>query len=195
MLCISFNHSTIIGNKEHKITVMVQGGQKNLHNTRFLMIDVLDCKILAALQSDASLSNSEIAEKVGLSSTPCWRRIQRLEAAGYFKRRVVLLDEDKMNVGVSVFIAVRTNQHTKEWAEKFYRAVSAFPEIVDFFRLSGEIDYLLRAVVPDIKSYDALYQRLIDKVDLYDVSSMFAMETLKSTTELPLNYVVQIAAR
>ncbi len=153
------------------------------------MIDVLDRKILAVLQSDSSMPNSEIAERVGLSSTPCWRRIQRLEAAGFFKRRVVLLNEEKLNVSVSVFIAVRTNQHTKEWAEKFYRAVSSFPEIVDFFRLSGEIDYLLRAVVPDIKSYDALYQRLIEKVDLYDVSSMFAMETLKSTTELPLNYV------
>lgn len=153
------------------------------------MIDALDRRILAILQTDASLSNTEIADRVGLSSTPCWRRIQRLEAAGFFKRRVMLLDEERMNVGVSVFIAVRTNQHTKEWAEKFFKAVSSFPEIVDFFRLSGEIDYLLRAVVPDIKSYDKLYQRLIDKVDLYDVSSMFAMETLKSTTELPLAYV------
>lgn len=154
------------------------------------MVDFLDRKILALLQADGDLSISDVANKVGLSSTPCWRRIQRLENEGYFKRRVVL-DEEKLNVGVSVFIAIRTNQHTKQWAEEFYRAVVTFPEVVDLFRLSGEIDYLLRVVVPDIKSYDAFYQRLIERIDLYDVSSMFAMERLKSTTELPLEYMLK----
>jgi Lrp/AsnC family transcriptional regulator len=154
-----------------------------------MMIDDIDRRILGVVQSDASLSVAEIAERVGLSQTPCWRRIQKLEAAGFIRRRVALLDRQKLNVGVTVFIAVRTNQHNAEWSERFKRAVSAMPEVVDFFRLSGDIDYLIRAVVPDIAAYDALYQRLIAKVDLYDVSSMFAMEELKSTTELPLNYV------
>jgi Lrp/AsnC family transcriptional regulator len=156
----------------------------------FEVVDFLDRKILALLQADGDLSINDVANKVGLSSTPCWRRIQRLENEGYFKRRVVL-DEEKLNVGVSVFIAIRTNQHTKQWAEEFYRAVVTFPEVVDLFRLSGEIDYLLRVVVPDIKSYDAFYQRLIERIDLYDVSSMFAMERLKSTTELPLEYMLK----
>jgi Lrp/AsnC family transcriptional regulator len=152
------------------------------------MIDAIDRKILAVLQSDASLSMTEVAERVGLTSTPCWRRIQRLESSGYIRRRVALLDEEKMNVGVSVFIAVRTNQHSADWFDQFRKAVSSMPEVVEFFRLSGEIDYLIRAVVPDIKSYDSLYQRLINKVEIYDISSMFSMEKIKSTTEVPVDY-------
>jgi Lrp/AsnC family transcriptional regulator len=152
------------------------------------MLDELDRKILATLQVDSSLSVQEIGDRVGLSSTPCWRRIQKLENTGYIRRRVALLDPDKLNLGVSVFIAVRTNQHNAEWAERFRKVVISFPEVVDFFRLSGDVDYLIRAVVPDIAAYDDLYQRLIAKIDLYDVSSMFAMEQIKSTTELPLMY-------
>jgi Lrp/AsnC family transcriptional regulator len=101
---------------------------------------------------------------------------------------VALLNADKLNVGVSVFIAVKTNQHNAEWAQRFRKIVTSFPEVVDFFRLSGDVDYLIRAVVPDIRAYDELYQRLIAKIDIYDVSSMFAMEQIKSTTELPLVY-------
>lgn len=155
------------------------------------MIDFYDRKILALMQSDASLTVVEIAERIGLSATPCWRRIQKLEREGYFKRRVMLLNEEKLNVGVSVFIAIRTNQHTRDWSEKFYKAVVDMPEVLDLFRLAGDIDYLIRAVVPDIRSYDAFYQRLIARIDLHDVSSMFAMETLKSTTELPLGYIAE----
>lgn len=155
------------------------------------MIDFYDRKILSLMQSDASLTVVEIAERIGLSSTPCWRRIQKLEREGYFKRRVMLLNEEKLNVGVSVFIAIRTNQHTRDWSEKFYKAVVDMPEVLDLFRLAGDIDYLIRAVVPDIRSYDAFYQRLIARIDLHDVSSMFAMETLKSTTELPLGYITE----
>jgi Lrp/AsnC family transcriptional regulator len=154
-----------------------------------MTIDAIDRRILAVLQSDASLSVTDISERVGLTSTPCWRRIQKLESSGYIRRRVALLDEEKMNVGVSVFIAVRTNQHSADWLDRFRKAVSSLPEVVEFFRLSGEIDYLIRAVVPDIKSYDDLYQRLISKVEIYDISSMIAMEKIKSTTEIPLNYV------
>lgn len=152
------------------------------------MLDELDRKILATLQVDSSLSVQEVGDRVGLSSTPCWRRIQKLENTGYIRRRVALLNADKLNLGVSVFIAVRTNQHNAEWAERFKKTVISFPEVVDFFRLSGDVDYLIRAVVPDIAAYDDLYQRLIAKIDLHDVSSMFAMEQIKSTTELPLMY-------
>jgi Lrp/AsnC family transcriptional regulator len=101
---------------------------------------------------------------------------------------VALLDPEKLNLGVSVFIAVKTNQHNAEWVDRFRKIVTGFPEVVDFFRLSGDVDYLIRAVLPDIRAYDELYQRLISKIDLYDVSSMFAMEQIKSTTELPLAY-------
>jgi Lrp/AsnC family transcriptional regulator len=152
------------------------------------VLDEFDRKILATLQVDSSLSVQEVADRVGLSSTPCWRRIQKLESLGYIRGRVALLNADKLNVGVSVFIAVRTNQHNAEWAQRFRKIVTSFPEVVDFFRLSGDVDYLIRAVVPDIRAYDELYQRLIAKIDIYDVSSMFAMEQIKSTTELPLVY-------
>jgi Lrp/AsnC family transcriptional regulator len=150
------------------------------------MLDEIDRKILATLQVDSSLSMQEVAERVGLSSTPCWRRIQKLENSGYIKRRVALLDAEKLNLGVSVFIAVRTNQHNAEWVQRFRKIVVSFPEVVDFYRLSGDVDYLIRAVVSDIRAYDDLYQRLIAKIDLQDVSSMFTMEQIKSTTELPL---------
>ena len=150
------------------------------------MLDELDRKILATLQVDSSLSVQEIGDRVGLSSTPCWRRIQKLESTGYIRRRVALLNADKLNLGVSVFIAVRTNQHNAEWAERFKKTVIGFPEVVDFFRLSGDVDYLIRAVVPDIAAYDAVYKKLIRAADFMDVSSSFAMEELKFTTTMPL---------
>ncbi|MCA0043419.1 Lrp/AsnC family transcriptional regulator [Celeribacter litoreus] len=152
------------------------------------MLDSYDRKILMLLQRSTEQSVAEIADEIGLSVTPCWRRIRKLEEQGYIKKRVALLDEAKLNVGVSVFMAVRTNQHTKKWAKDFVDAVNQIPEIVDVFRLAGDVDYMLRAVVPDIATFDMVYQRLIDKVDIYDVSSMFAMETIRSSTELPLDY-------
>jgi Lrp/AsnC family transcriptional regulator len=129
-----------------------------------------------------------IAERVGLSPSPCWRRIQKLEEDGYIRGRVAVLDPDKLNVGVTVFVAVRTNQHDLAWLEKFAAAVRDFPEVVEFYRMSGDIDYLLRVVVPDIAAYDAFYKRLIQRVTLSDVSSSFAMETIKCTTALPVSY-------
>jgi Lrp/AsnC family transcriptional regulator len=152
-------------------------------------MDTLDQRILNLLQEDATLSVAEIGERVGLSTTPCWRRIQNLEKAGIIQGRVTLLDAEKLNVGVTVFVAIRTNQHSLEWLEKFAAAVSGIPEVVEFYRMSGDVDYLLRVVVPDIAGYDAVYKRLISAVDLSDVSSSFAMEKIKSTTALPLNYV------
>ena len=152
-------------------------------------MDQIDRKILRILQTDATAPISEIAAHCGLSVSPCWRRIQRLEEAGVIQRRVALLDPDKLNVGVTVFVSVRTNKHTSDWSEAFCAAVGRIPEVVDFYRMSGEVDYLLRIVVPDIAGYDAVYKKLIKTADLSDVSSSFAMERIKSTTALPLDYV------
>ena len=151
-------------------------------------MDPLDRKILEVLQDDATLSVAEVAKRIGLSTTPCWRRIQRLERDGVIHRRVALVDPEKLNLGVTVFVAVRTSQHTIEWMEKFTRAVDDIPEIVEFYRMSGETDYLLRVVVPDIAGYDAIYKKLIAAADLSDVSSSFAMERIKYTTALPVQY-------
>jgi Lrp/AsnC family transcriptional regulator len=152
------------------------------------MIDDIDLRILDALQKDANQSVSDIAKHAGVSTTPCWRRIQRLEADGVISKRVALLDRAQLNAAVTVFIAVRTNKHTVEWLEKFRKVVKDIPEVVDFYRMSGDIDYLLKAYVPDIASYDALYKKLIAKIELSDVTSMFAMEELKSTTAIPLGF-------
>jgi Lrp/AsnC family transcriptional regulator len=154
----------------------------------FISLDDLDRKILDCLQGDATVPVAEIAERVGLSPSPCWRRIQKLEEAGVIRRRVALLDPEKMNVGVTVFVSIRTNQHSLDWAEKFCRAVAEIPEVVEFYRMSGTVDYLLRVVVPDIAAYDSVYKRLIRVAELYDVSSAFAMEEIKYTTALPVTY-------
>ncbi len=151
-------------------------------------LDKIDKAILALLQQDATLPVSEISEKVGLSATPCWRRIQRLERDGFIGRRVALLDPDKLQVGVTVFVAIKTNQHNEKWFQRFSGVVCAIPQVVEFYRMSGEYDYLLRVVVPDIKAYDAVYQRIIRDIELSDVSSSFAMEQIKYTTALPLDY-------
>jgi len=151
-------------------------------------MDEFDKKILTLLQADASLSNSDIAERVGLSPTPCWRRIRIMEEAGIIKRRVAVLDRQKLNVGVTVFVSVRTNRHHQDWLDKFSEVVGSIPEVVEFYRMAGDVDYLLRVVVPDIAAYDGVYKRLIEQIDLFDVSSSFAMEELKWTTAVPLSY-------
>ena len=153
-------------------------------------LDTIDRKILICLQRDATMPVAEIAERVGLSTTPCWRRIQRLEREGVIAGRVALLDPDKLNLGVTVFVHIRTAQHNAAWLEKFAAAVAAIPEIVELYRMSGDIDYLMRVVVPDIAGYDAIYQRLIATVELSDVSSTFAMERIKHTTALPVDYAM-----
>ena len=151
-------------------------------------MDLFDRKILRCLQEDVSLSLAAISERVGLSTTPCWRRIQRLEHDGVIAGRVALLDPDKLNVGVTVFVRIRTDQHDAAWLETFAAAVTAIPEVVELYRMSGDIDYLMRVVVPDIAAYDAIYKRLIADVELSDVSSTFAMERIKHTTALPVDY-------
>ncbi len=152
-------------------------------------MDDIDQRILESLQRDAAQAVVTVARQVGLSTTPCWRRIQNLEKSGIIKARVALLDREQLNVGVDVFVAIRTSQHNAAWLESFAAAVIEFPEVVEFYRMSGEIDYLLRVVVPDIAAYDNFYRRLIQKIDISDVSSSFAMERIKYTTELPLQYV------
>lgn len=154
-------------------------------------MDKFDRKILACLQADASLSVGEIAQRVGLSTTPCWRRIQKLEESGVIAKRVALLDPDKLNVGVTVFVSVRTNEHGPEWLEAFAQGVVEIPEVMELYRMSGDVDYLLRIQVPDIAGYDAVYKKLIKLRQLQDVSSSFAMERIKSTTELPLDYIAE----
>ena len=151
-------------------------------------MDRIDKQILRLLQDDATRSVADIAEQVGLSQTPCWRRIQNLEKAGVIVRKVALLDPDALNVGTTVFVRIRTTNHSYEWLERFAKAVSEIEEVVEFHRMSGDVDYLLRVVVPDIAGYDAVYKRLISAAELSDVSSNFAMETIKQTTALPLTY-------
>jgi Lrp/AsnC family transcriptional regulator len=152
-------------------------------------MDATDRKILELIQADAEMPVATIAERVHLSVTPCWRRIQKLRDTGVIRRQVALCDAAKLNVGVTVFVSIRTNQHSQAWLEKFAKGVKEIPEVVELYRMSGDIDYLLRVVVPDIAGYDSVYKKLIKVADLYDVSSSFAMEQMKYTTALPLNYV------
>ena len=151
-------------------------------------MDRTDRRILESIQEDSTLSVADIADRVGLSSTPCWRRIQKLEKSGVIRKRVALLDRHRLNLGVDVFVAIKTNQHSAEWFESFSKAADDFPEVVEFYRMSGDIDYLMRVVVRDIAAYDEFYKRLIEQVDLYDVSSSFAMEQIKYTTAFPDEY-------
>ena len=153
-----------------------------------MQLDAIDQKILSLIQKDATIPVATLAAHVGLSPSPCWRRVQRLEEAGVIRSRVALLDPEKLNVKVTVFVAIRTNQHELGWLEAFAKAVADMPEVVEFYRMSGEIDYLMRVVVPDIAAYDMFYKRLVARVSLVDVSSSFAMETIKYTTVLPVTY-------
>ena len=155
-----------------------------------MKLDAIDIRILDILQQDAEQQVAQIAAQVGLSTTPCWRRIQRLKEAGVITRQVALVDARKVNVGVTVFVSVRTSVHAQDWFEAFKATVQAIPEVVEFYRMSGDVDYLLRVVVPDIAAYDRVYKRLIAGTQLHDVSSSFAMEELKLTTALPLGYAV-----
>lgn len=150
------------------------------------LLDLIDRKILRSLQADSSRSLGDIAGEVGLSSSPCWKRIKRLEAEGYIVERVTILDRERLDLGVTVFAAVKTNQHHETWLADFAKAVSAIPEVVEFYRMSGDVDYLLKIVCRDIADYDRIYRSLIKRTAIYDVSSSFAMEQIKCTTQLPI---------
>jgi len=152
-------------------------------------MDRFDKEILRLLQQDCTLAVSKIAERVGLSTSPCWRRIQAMEKSGVIIRRVALLDPNRLNLGLTVFVMVKTNQHNPEWLEKFAELTMGFEEIVESYRMSGEVDYLLKVVVSDMKSFDTFYKKLITEADFSDISSSFSMEEIKYTTALPTDYI------
>ena len=149
-------------------------------------MDAIDRKILDLLQRDATLSIAEIGAQVGLSQTPCWKRIQRLEAQGVIERRVALLNPEKLGLGLTVFVSIETHDHSQGWLKRFAEVISAMPEVVEIYRMAGDVDYMLRVVVPDMQAYDAFYKRLIAAVPLKNVPSCFAMERVKASTILPI---------
>ena len=153
-----------------------------------MKLDAIDRKLLEMLQLDCDIPVAELAAAVQLSTTPCWRRVQRMKDAGVITGNVALVDPKSVNVGVTVFVNIKTSQHSQAWFDRFHATVESIPEVVEFYRMSGDIDYLLRIVVPDIGAYDGVYKRLIAGTQLFDVSSSFAMEQLKFTTALPLRY-------
>ncbi len=150
-------------------------------------MDEIDYKILDLLQHDAAISVADIADQVGLSPTPCWRRMQKLEQSGVITGRVALLNPDLVGAGFTVFVSVEAGDHSAAWLGRFADGVTAMPEVVGLHRMAGDIDYLVHVVVPDIAAFDAFYKRLIAIAPLKNVTSRFAMERLKSTTALPLN--------
>lgn len=157
-------------------------------------LDIYDRRILSILQEDCSLPLAEIASRVGLSQTPCWRRIRKLETAGVVKNRVAILDPKSLGIGVTVFVHVRAATHNANWLSRFTDLVDSMPEITEVYRMSGQADYLLRVLVPDINDYDRFYRQLIASHDFDDVSSSFAMERIKHTTSIPLHFLEKEAA-
>jgi Lrp/AsnC family transcriptional regulator len=149
-------------------------------------VDAIDRQIIRILQDDASQPIAEVARRVGLSQTPCWKRIQKLEQAGVILKRVAVIDPAKVGLGTTVFVSIQTSDHSKEWLARFAQFVREMPEVVEFYRMAGDVDYMLRVVTVDIASYDAFYQRLIAAVPLKNVTSRFAMEPIKSTSALPI---------
>ena len=153
-------------------------------------MDAIDRKIVVLLQEDASLSLAQIAHRVGLSQSPCWKRIQRLEKAGIILKRVALISPESIGMGLTVFVSIETGDHSSAWIAKFAQLVTAMPEVMEFHRMAGDIDYMLRVAVPDMQAYDTFYKKLVSKIDIMNVSSAFAMGQIKYTTALPLNYIV-----
>jgi Lrp/AsnC family transcriptional regulator len=151
-------------------------------------MDSIDKTILRELQRDATIAIADLARAAGLSQTPCWRRVKRLEESGAIQRRVAIVDPSAVNLALTAFVAVRTSQHTEAWLRKFTEGVRSIPEVVELHRMSGDVDYLLKVVCPDMRTFDGVYRKLIRVADLTDVSSTFSMEALKYTTELPLDY-------
>ena len=152
-------------------------------------MDRHDKAILEALQRDSTLTVAALAERIGLSKSACWRRVQALEDDGIIGAQVTLLDPTKLGLDLTVYSSIRTHEHTAEWFAGFHQMVSTMPNVMEVHRLSGDVDYLIRAVVPDMRSYDEMYKNMIAEVDLYDVSSSFSMETIKYTTALPLDHL------
>lgn len=151
-----------------------------------ISLDQIDRRLLAILQQDATVPIAELAERVGLSQTPCWKRVKRLQDGGVITARVALVDREALDLPLTVFVAVKTGRHDEQWLALFAEGAKALPEVVEFYRMSGDVDYLLKVVVRDIAAYDRFYRRLIATAPLSDVSSSFAMEQIKFTTALPV---------
>ena len=151
-------------------------------------MDDTDRRIIAALQADSDGSIAAIAARAGVSQTPCWKRIKRLEQRGIIRKRVALIDAESVGLNLVGYVQIRAAEHSEKWLKKFAGAVGKIPEIVECHRMTGDIDYLLKIVAPDMAGYDAIYQRLINAIEMSDVSVSFSMERLKETTELPLAY-------
>jgi len=152
-------------------------------------MDDIDKKILSLLQINADIPVTELSKKVNLSSTPCWLRINKLYKQGFIKKKVAVIDRAKINLSTVAFVQIRTSQHNMAWSKKFIEGVKEMDEVVEFYRLSGTTDYLLKVLVPSIDKFDAFYKKLTDKIDLSDVTTSFAMEEIKQTSNLPLNYI------
>ena len=150
-------------------------------------MDEIDRQLLAILQEDATLSIAQMAERVGLSETPCWKRIQKLEAQGVIARRVALVDPGRVGAGISVLVSIEAGAHTPDWLERFSAGVAAMPEVMELYRTAGDVDYMLRVAVADMTEYDAFYKRLIALAPMKNVTSRFAMERIKYTTAYPLH--------
>ncbi|PWC15042.1 transcriptional regulator [Brenneria roseae subsp. americana] len=152
------------------------------------MLDKIDRTLLSLLQQDCTLSLQSLAESVNLTSTPCWKRLKRLEEEGYIRARVALLDNERLGLGLTAFVLLKTQQHNSVWYQTFTSVVSEMPEVLSFYRMAGEYDYLMQVQVADMKSYDDFYKRLVNGIPgLVDVTSSFAMERIKHTTALPLS--------
>jgi Lrp/AsnC family transcriptional regulator len=149
----------------------------------------IDKKILSILQVNADIPIAELSKEVNLSATPCWARINKLYKQGYIKKKIAVVDRLKVNLPVIAFVQIRTNQHSMTWSKKFIKAVKEMDEVVEFYRLSGTVDYIFKVMVPSIEKYNEFYKRLTDKVDFSEVTSNFSMEEIKQTSNLPLNYI------
>ena len=154
-----------------------------------ISFDRADLRILSVLQDDGSLTNTELAERVDLSSNACWRRVKRLQEQGVIRKRAVLLQQEKLDLRITVFVSIKTNEHNEDWLQRFATGVKSMPEVVEFYRMSGDTDYLVKIVARDIEDYDRVYKNLISVAPLHDVSSSFAMERIKSSTALPLGHL------
>ena len=149
-------------------------------------MDNMDLKILRVLQEDSSLSVTEVAQRVGLSTSPCWKRINKLQADGIILRHEAVLDAAKLGLGLTVFMMIKTGEHSGPWLEKFAKFVKAMPEVQEFHRMAGEVDYLLKIVVADMQQFDDFYKKLVEETTLTDVTSSFSMEVIKHTNALPI---------
>ena len=187
MLRIIFSVGMFLYRHEEKYTRFANILEIIFYDRLDCEMDAVDTKILMLLQEDASISIAELAQKVNLSQTPCWKRVQRLEASGVIQKRVALVDPEKVGLGLTVFVSIETSDHSGTWLERFAEFVSAMPEVMEFYRMAGDVDYMLRVVVSDMAAYDRFYKRLIEAIPLKNVTSRFAMQRVKSTTAYVLS--------